>query len=380
MDFKEKEFNNINYDDCITNITSSIEKYYHRFYNDINPSYKTNKIIDSYLDNKEYKNVIIFLFDAMGDSIIKKNLKEKSFLRMHQIGVSNSTYPPTTANCTTAFISGKNPCVTGWLGWSSYFKNLDIYVDNFPNLDTMTKVKFEGENIAFRELKYTSLGERIEQASKLDVVYHNVHCKLGNDGIPKMKNWINRIIEICNFPGRHYIYAYWNNPDSIMHDYGTNNIHSKHCINKINKTMKKFYKKVNNTFAIVSSDHGMVDVSAIKLFEYKDLVNMLKGPFTCDARTPFFFVKEEYMEEFPKLFNKYFDEYYYLKTKKEVLDNHIFGYGEENQRLYDLVGDYIGFAYSNKYFVQSINGHYFKGHHAGLLDDEMKIPIIILDK
>ena len=220
MDFLEKEFKIINYDDCITNITSSIEKYFNRFYDNIKPHYKTNKIIDSYLDNNEYKNIIIFLFDAMGDAILKKNIKEKSFLRKNQVGVTNSTYPPTTANCTTAFVSGLNPITTGWLGWSTCFNDLNICVDNFPNVDVMTKKPIETPKLSYKMLPFTPLGEIIEKESNGEVKYYNIHCKLGNDGIKSINKWIKEINKICNEPGKKYIYAYWNNPDSLMHKIG----------------------------------------------------------------------------------------------------------------------------------------------------------------
>lgn len=380
MNFKEEEFKNINYDDCITNITSSIEKYYSRFYDGIKPRYNTNKIIDKYLDNKEYKNVIIFLFDAMGHDILKKNLKEKAFLRVNEVGVTHSTYPPTTANCTTAFITGQNPIETGWIGWSTYFKDLGICVDNYPNVDVLTKQKLSIERLAYRELPITPLGKRIEEASNGEVKYYDIHCKLGNDGIKSINAWIRKIKNICNEPGKKYIYVYWNNPDAIMHIYGTKNNHSKLCLSKINRLMKRFYKNTNDTFSIVTADHGMVDVSEILFYKYDDVKEMMKCAFTCDARTVFFFVKDEYKDKFAEVFNKHFGDSFYLKTKDEVIANHIFGYGEENPKFKDLIGDFVGFAYGNKYLLQSEFGHVFKGHHAGLLKEEMEIPIIILEK
>jgi len=69
-------FELIDYDKCITNLTSSIEKYFH-----LNPSYKTLKEADEALSKKDYKNVIIMVFDGMGSAIIDKNPIKDSYLK-----------------------------------------------------------------------------------------------------------------------------------------------------------------------------------------------------------------------------------------------------------------------------------------------------------
>ena len=61
-------FDIINYNNCITNLTSSIEKHF-----GIKANYQSNPIIDAYLKEKDYQNVIVFVFDGMGTSIINKN-------------------------------------------------------------------------------------------------------------------------------------------------------------------------------------------------------------------------------------------------------------------------------------------------------------------
>ena len=76
---KEKKnmsvFDFIDYDNCITNLTSSIQKHF-----GLKPNYKTNQIIDKLLSEKEYENVIVFVYDGMGNSIIDKNTTSNHFL------------------------------------------------------------------------------------------------------------------------------------------------------------------------------------------------------------------------------------------------------------------------------------------------------------
>ncbi|MGN1311379.1 MAG: hypothetical protein ACI4U4_00020 [Bacilli bacterium] len=58
----------------------------------------------------------------------------------------------------------------------------------------------------------------------------------------------------------------------------------------------------------------------------------------------------------------------------------MFGDGIENKYFIDLLGDYFALAVSNRYFKYTKAGEYFKSAHAGFTVDEMKIPLIIIEK
>ena len=44
------------------------------------------------------------------------------------------------------------------------------------------------------------------------------------------------------------------------------------------------------------------------------------------------------------------------------------------------LGDYFALAVGNKYFKYTTKGDSFKSTHAGFTIDEMKIPLIIIDR
>ena len=366
---------NVDYDNCVTNLTSSIQKHY-----GLEPYYKTNDIIDKYLE-KDYDNVIIFLFDAMGNSIIDANTTENHFLRKHRISKMTSTYPPTTASCTISYLTGLNPISTGWLGWASYFKDLNLAVDNFTNEDTYNKELIPGNNIAYNLLKYEKLGSIIEKKTNGKIKYHEVYPvrTFPQTGCKTLDEFADKIINICNNGGKNYIYAYWNNPDGIMHEVGPKNDEVKSCLAKIAKTLKKIQKHTHNTIGIVSADHSMIDVTPICFYTYYDLVSKLALPFTGDARTPMFFLKDKNDKSFETLFNQYFEGKYKLFSKDEVIKMGLFGTGTPHKMFNDLVGDYVAVATDRYYFMQTPDSHFFKGHHAGATDDEASIPLIIIE-
>lgn len=362
----------IDYNNCITNLTSSIQKYFN-----VTPNYKTNELIDKYLQEKDYENVIVFVFDAMGNNVIDLNTTENSFLQKRRVGSMTSTFPPTTANCTTAYISGLNPIETGWLGWSTYYKDLDLVVDNFKNQNSITKETIEGDNIAYNKLPFKHMGMQIQEENK-DVTYHVVMPSFAKGGCKSLKEFEHRICKICNQKGKKYIYAYWDQPDACMHHNGIKNDLVKKHLNQISKVLHNIERKTKNTIGIVSADHGMVDVTPIAIYTYYDILACLKAPISCDARCCFFFVKEDKKEEFINLFNQNFSEYYDIYSKEEILENHIFGNGKKYSQLDNILGDYIAIAKSNYYFLLSLNSHLFLAHHAGGLKEEADIPIIII--
>ena len=65
------------YENCLVNLSNSILKKF-----DAGTTAKTLPLADPYLE-KNYKNVVVLLLDAMGMSIIEKHLKEDGFFRSH---------------------------------------------------------------------------------------------------------------------------------------------------------------------------------------------------------------------------------------------------------------------------------------------------------
>lgn len=366
------DFKYVDYNNCITNLTSSIQKHY-----GLTPNYKTNELIDNLLSEKDYDNVIIFVFDGMGNTIINKNTTKNHYLQKHKIGKMYATFPPTTANCTTAYITGLNPITSGWLGWATYYKDLDLVVDNFPNCLTTTKEKIEGENIAERKLPTKPLGQIIEEETKGEIKFYSVWPSFKEGGCVSLKQFAHRITKICKQEGKKFIYAYWEQPDYTMHRTGTKNDSIKKILNEIGKVLHGIERKTKNTIGFVSADHGQVDVVPIAFYTYYDVLDCLHAPFSCDARTPFFFVKDGRKEDFKRLFNKYFSDYFDLFTKEEVIEEHLFGYGKENSLYRDIIGDFVAIAKDKYYFMLTPESHNFKGHHAGSLKDEVEIPIIV---
>ena len=102
------------YDRSILSIASSVLKYF----GVTDCEHKSLPEFDELL-NKNYKNVIVMLFDGMGSSVLEEHLAEDAFLRHHHLTDISSVYPSTTVAALTAIESGYSPVETGWIGWDS---------------------------------------------------------------------------------------------------------------------------------------------------------------------------------------------------------------------------------------------------------------------
>ena len=94
---------------------------------------------------KDYKNVVFLILDGLGTNPIKTNLDKHSILRSNIKMVLTSTFPSTTTNATTTYLTNKYPVEHGWFGWCMYFEELDRVIDIYLDKDTYTK-ESTGEN------------------------------------------------------------------------------------------------------------------------------------------------------------------------------------------------------------------------------------------
>ena len=97
----------------------------------VKPFHETEEKVDEIL--KGHDKIAVILFDGMGQNIVRKHLKEKSYIRQNYLCTINSTFPPTTTAATTGFLTGKYPIETGWMSWTQYFEKYQRNIILFMN-------------------------------------------------------------------------------------------------------------------------------------------------------------------------------------------------------------------------------------------------------
>ena len=362
-----------NYNECLTNLASSIAKYF-------GASYKHNTIdyIDILLEEKKPKNVVTILLDGMGTSILNKHLSNNSFFMKHKLKDITSVFPATTVAATTSIRTGLNPCETGMLGWTMYFDDVDKTIVTFAKTqkgDKSWKVLDEATEYENKYLKHKEVTDRINEETN----YEGYRVTpFDEDAYQNIDEMFEKIENLCNKDTKKYIYAYNDEPDYTMHDLGTDDEKIKELIVEREKKIMKLSQKLKDTVIFVVADHGHLNEEDIFLKDYPDILDCLKRDTSIEPRATAFFIKDDKKEDFENLFDKYFGSYFYLYTKKKVIDSKLFGDGEENPKFRSELGDYLAISHTKKAFISEGDSSLYS-QHAGYTDDEIYIPLIIID-
>ena len=372
------------YDNCLVNLSNSILKYF-----GAETSAPTLKIADKLLD-KEYRNVVILLMDAMGVSILEKHLEPGGFLRSHVAGNYSSVFPPTTVAATTSVLSGLYPDEHGWLGWDVYFPELDKNVTVFTNNEQCVEAD-EGTaecpkmkeivpaadfNAAFRYCPYKNIITKINEAG--GKAYASMPFM---DPFPQdLDSILDRVESLCAEPEKKFIYAYWSEPDHTMHLTGPDSNETHDLMISLEKKLEEFSSKLQDTLLIITADHSQIECKNHVLKDYPEIVNCLVRMPSIEPRALNFFVKDEYKKDFPDIFRKYFNDSFLILSKEEVIEKKLFGTAKEHVLFRDMLGDYLAISVAeDTIFLTYEEAACMPGGHAGFTKEEMIIPLIAVN-
>lgn len=361
----------VNYKNSMVNFASALMKNYN-----IHSEYEASALVE-YLLSKKYRHVVVIMLDGLGINVIDSNLGNGSILKTHQIMTLNSVYPPTTVAATTAFKTGKAPIESGWLGWHLYLKENDPSIVLFKNKEYLTNedfTKYQVEDIIDATPWYKTL-----RGTKT----YTINPSWGENGVENFSDGIEQVKEICTKDEKNFTFFYWDNPDYLMHEYGINSQVVKVNLFDIEANIEKLSNELpNDTIVFITADHGMIDVEAVELNRYPDLINCLSKPFAGEGRCAQFYVKDDMHDDFVNTFNKYFKESFKLFTKKEFIESKLAGAYQVHDVTNVALGDYVAVGIGEYFFVQEIKEDdlVFKAHHAGLTQEEMQVPVILLKR
>ncbi|MBO7426865.1 MAG: alkaline phosphatase family protein [Clostridiales bacterium] len=383
------------YENCLVNLSNSILKNF-----GVEPIEPTLKIADKILDDNKHRNVVVILLDAMGISILEKHLKPDGFLCSHLVCSYDSVFPPTTVAATTSVMSGLYPNEHGWLGWDMYYPKLDKNVSVFINIEQRSEkdgaVPDVDEN---GQQKWTpdSLNETCPAADYnagfTFTPYKNIIDRINEAGgeayfsMPFMPPFphdleaiLSRVTDLCKKPGKKYIYAYWNEPDTTMHRTGTISSDTHAMVVSLESRIRQLAEELEDTLLIVTADHGHMDSRNICILDHPEVLKCLVRMPSIEPRTLNLFVKEEYKKDFPKIFRENIGEDFLILTREEVIADKIFGIGTDRDGLDQMIGDYVAISIgSTSVFTTHIEAQEMPGGHAGLTKEELEIPLIAIE-
>lgn len=375
-----------NYEHSILNTITSILKYYN-----VETNHKSLEKLDKELQ-KEYKNVVFIILDGMGEHILTP-ISPKGYFKQHELECVTSVYPSTTTAALTTYYSGKTPYETGWISWSQYFKEYGRAIDMFSHKESYKGEDIKGAKIdVFKEIvNYTPIFEQIEKASpnvkayELEPTYSDKRAKrsIRADNIDEI---IENIEMLCEDTGEKFILAYCENPDGLLHKFGTDSEEVKNFIKETEQKIEKMCEKLDeDTIVIISADHGHKNIEKVyTMLDYPEIQECLILPPSLESRTVAFWVKEDMKNQFEERFNSVFGEEFLLMAKEEFLQKNLLGFGKKHPKIDDFIGNYIAMSTSSSIIrIETFLAEgkpVKKSTHCGLTKEEMEVPVIVIKK
>ena len=360
------------YENCIANLANSILEEF-----GIKEEGRRGlRTLIPYLE-KGYENIVVILLDGMGKSILEKNLSPKGFFHTHLKTTYSSVFPPTTVAATTSVANGLNPCEHGWLGWDCYYPEIDKNVTVFLNTETGTKNQAADYPVAWKYCGYESVVSRI-RAKGGNAYEVTPFVEPFPDDFEKI---CKEIRDLCKKPGKKYIYSYWNEPDHIMHEKGCYGAEAVQTIRILEQQVQQLCEELENTLVIVTADHGHMDSEGVSITDYPSIMECLVRMPSIEPRALNLFVRKEKRQQFEYEFKKEFGDKFLLWTKEQVLQSKIFGTGAAHPQFEKMLGDYLAIAVDDlAIYSTKEEADFFIGVHAGLTEEEMTMPLIIIEK
>lgn len=360
------------YDHSILSITSSILKYY-----GVDFGYQTIDILDQRL-MKNPRNVIYVLVDALGSEIMKKHPQKADFLIKHQKDTLTTVFPSTTTSATVTAMTGLPPIQTAWVGWQQFIKEEGRHVVFFTNKDYYNEDYNFDYNVSEKYAKRTNHYELIKEKNP-DVMVHEIFPKFKQEKHDTLDKEVETCLSLINDDQKHFVYMYWDQVDSKLHDHGTTSPVVNEEIGAVNDALRRLFESVDDdTMVVVTADHGHIDIEPVPIYEYPDVTDMLKEKPALEARATVWYVKDNYIDTFPEVFNKYFRNKFVLYKSDDLIHMNLFGFGKQHPKFRELLGDYVSIAV-DKYAFNLVDKTPHKSTHAGLTKEEMMIPLIMND-
>lgn len=332
-------------------------------------------------------HVALVILDGMGTDALTL-LPADAFLRQKQVATLTSVYPSTTAAATNSLYSALSPAEHGWLGWSCYFKEYAKLVDVFLDRDSYTLARLSSSP-ARALMPFESVFTRIKnvpgnRALTRAVFPFEPNSLGGMDDLVVAHSLEEVSLAIRGRNGVDaFTLCYWPDPDETMHEWGARGDRALRAVRQLNGWAEDLAGRLTDTTLIITADHGLKDVTeAVWLNERQHLMKYLVMPPSIESRAASLTVKRGREAEFERAFQDALGADFLLMSREEALEGQLFGPGALHPKADDFLGDYLALATGSKaiyYHPQGAPPHgRMIGHHAGLTEAEMLVPLIVI--
>lgn len=349
-------------------------------------SFQINDQIKNIIPNK--KNILFILVDGMGSNLID-NLPDTSILKSHHLLDINTVFPTTTGCVLPSIAMAKYPATHGLYGWYGYNHDLKL---NFKTLPYLNRDTLEPLTISPNEIfKYPSIMDNLSRRTHAIFPENLVNSVYSNyvASENKRKSYSNyecippMINNLLKESPENFIYLYISQVDSKEHKLGPYSKETKEELSKVELLIENIINTVNSNdfLVVITADHGQLTIHEEVTMDFDKYNKYFYALPTIDFGTASYFVKKPYQKQFIEEFTKDYKNKMYLFSSDELYDQNFFG-NEKTKEGRSGLGEYIsicvpGVVFVNDFILKTLN---IKGNHTGLTPEEIKIPLIVIEK
>ncbi|MGK3962767.1 alkaline phosphatase family protein [Sorangium sp. So ce118] len=339
------------------------------------------------------RNVVLLVIDGLGHSSLMERCGS-GVLARHTLGRITSVFPTTTASAITTFLTGTAPQQHGVTGWFTYFRELGEVLTVLPYHARQGGAPPKIPADALFDVP--PVFDRLDALSHIVTPAHIAHSafntahqgKAQMHGYEELDHMLDTIARIVRQPGaRSYTYAYWPKYDKLAHEHGVASREAVAHIAELDAAIAGLLARISGTgtTVIVTADHGFIDMQAdraIQLDAHPELARTLSLPLCGERRAAYCYVDASRRARFVEYVTAHLGEVADLKISADLVREGYFGLGPPHARLHERIGDYTLLMKEAALMIDWLPGEQRYSHigvHGGLCDQEMYVPLIVVE-
>ena len=342
---------------------------------------------------QESRNIVLLIVDGLGYNYLKHNGKG-TLLERHLKQSITSVFPPTTATAMSTYYTGLAPQQHALTGWWVYLREYGLVsrILGFCNAVDWNTIGTDISNVIDVQLVFRAT-KKEHSLVMPDRIFDSVFTKyiasnsrrLGYSDLDNLFDCLSSAIASKN--KGNFVQAYWPELDAISHLLGASSDEAKQHLHEFDSVLTEFIEKIQgtDTTLVVTSDHGFHDTQADSIIHTRDhpeLERYLSLPLCGDTRGVFCYVRPSEVKKFERYISENLDHACSMRKSKDLINENWFGLFDPNPKLFNRVGDYTLFVKEKSAFLNSYPGFEapnLVGHHGGTTEDEMLVPLVVID-
>ena len=343
-----------------------------------------------------HASLVLIVVDGLGYRYLMHTAAASTLARHVQSSLT-SVFPSTTASAVTTFLTGDAPAQHGLTGWHVYLAEIDAIAAVLPFAlrggdEPLERLGLRATELSGRSAfadRFPAAVHAIAPRKIVDSPFNAAHSgRAQRHGYATLAEFFQAIERCLRGDGeRKYVYAYWPELDSIAHEHGIGSRQAQESLRRFDDGFARLLIALQgaDVCVLVTADHGFIDApdqELVLLEQHPRLEAMLARPLWGERRVAYCQVRPERRADFEDYMRNALSASVALHPSQALLDMGWFGPGPAHPRLASRVGDYtvvMRGAATIKDWLPGEKRHRHIGVHGGLSEDEMRVPLVVVE-